>query len=334
MSTFSEIKNDIKLKKLSPVYLLMGEEEYFIDNITNLFIQNILSDAEKEFNLNVLYGKDTSIDQIISVCKKYPLMSIYQIVLIKEAQDLSRSIDNLLDYIKNPLSSTILILNFKHKSLDKRKVLFKEILNKGKVFESKRLYDNQVQNWISEKFSNSGYNIDRKSIMLINEHLGNNLSKIDNEIIKLMTIKKDDKNITSNDIEMYIGISKEFNNFELRKALGEKKYVKALQIAQYFSENPNSNPLVVTISTVFDFFNKLLIYHSNSSVNNKKMSLLLGVNPYFLNEYNIASKNYNLRSVVRIISLIRDYDMFSKGVGVKKVNSDLLKEMVSRIINI
>ena len=171
MSTFSEIKNDIKLKKLSPIYLLMGEEEYFIDKITNLFIQNILSDVEKEFNLNVLYGKDTSVDQIVSICKKYPLMSPYQIVLIKEAQDLSRSIDSLLDYVKNPLGSTILILNFKHKSLDKRKVLYKEILNKGKVFESKRLYDNQVQNWISEKFSNSGYNIDRKSIILINEHL-------------------------------------------------------------------------------------------------------------------------------------------------------------------
>tara|TARA_Y100000746_G_scaffold219996_1_gene218034 strand:- start:2481 stop:3269 length:789 start_codon:yes stop_codon:yes gene_type:complete len=261
-------------------------------------------------------------------------MSPYQIVLIKEAQDLLRSIDSLLDYVKNPLGSTILILNFKHKSLDKRKVLYKEILNKGKVFESKRLYDNQVQNWISEKFSNSGYNIDRKSIILINEHLGNNLSKIDNEIIKLMTIKKDDKNIISDDIEMYIGISKEFNNFELRKAIGEKKYVKALQIVQYFSENPNSNPLVVTISTIFDFFNKLLIFHSNSSVNNKKMSVLLGINPYFLSEYDIASKNYNLKSVVKIISLIRDYDMFSKGVGVKKVNADLLMEMVSRIINI
>lgn len=334
MSTFSEIKNDIKLKKLSPVYLLMGEEEYFIDKITNLFIQNILSDVEKEFNLNVLYGKDTSVDQIVSICKKYPLMSSYQIVLIKEAQDLSRSIDRLLDYIKNPLSSTILILNFKHKSFDKRKALYKEILNKGKIFESKRLYDNQVQNWISEKFSNSGYNIDRKSIILINEHLGNNLSKIDNEIIKLITIKKDDKNIISDDIEMYIGISKEFNNFELRKALGEKKYVKALQIAQYFSENPNSNPLIVTISTIFDFFNKLLIFHSNSSVSNKKMSVLLGINPYFLKEYDIASKNYNLKSVVKIVSLIRDYDMFSKGVGVKKVNLDLLKEMVSRIINI
>ena len=265
MTSISEIKNDIKLKKLSPVYLLMGEEEFFIDNITNLFIQNILSDDEKEFNLNILYGKDTSVDQIISICKKYPLMSPFQIVLIKEAQDLSRSIDSLISYIKNPLNSTILILNYKHKTIDKRKALFKEISKIGKVFESKRLYDNQVQNWISEKLTSSGYNIDRKSIILINEHLGNNLSKIDNEIEKLKTIKKDDKNIISDDIEMHIGISKEFNNFELRRAIGEKKYVKALQISKYFSDNPNSNPLVVTISTIFNFFNNLLVYHSNPS---------------------------------------------------------------------
>ena len=297
MTSISEIKNDIKLKKLSPVYLLMGEEEFFIDNITNLFIQNILSDDEKEFNLNILYGKDTSVDQIISICKKYPLMSPLQIVLIKEAQDLSRSIDSLISYIKNPLNSTILILNYKHKTIDKRKALFKEISKIGKVFESKRLYDNQVQNWISEKLNSSGYNIDRKSIILINEHLGNNLSKIDNEIEKLKTIKKDDKNIISDDIEMHIGISKEFNNFELRRAIGEKKYVKALQISKYFSDNPNSNPLVVTISTIFNFFN-------------------------------------NLRGVVKIISIIRDYDMYSKGVKIKKATPELLNELISKIVDV
>ena len=334
MTSISEIKNDIKLKKLSPVYLLMGEEEFFIDNITNLFIQNILSDDEKEFNLNILYGKDTSVDQIISICKKYPLMSSFQIVLIKEAQDLSRSIDSLISYIKNPLNSTILILNYKHKTIDKRKVLFKEISKIGKVFESKRLYDNQVQNWISEKLTSSGYNIDRKSIILINEHLGNNLSKIDNEIEKLKTIKKDDKNIISDDIEMHIGISKEFNNFELRRAIGEKKYVKALQISKYFSDNPNSNPLVVTISTIFNFFNNLLVYHANPSADQKRMASLLGVNPYFLNEYSIAAKNYSLRGVVRIISIIRDYDMYSKGVKIKKATPELLNELISKIVDV
>ncbi len=334
MTSISEIKNDIKLKKLSPVYLLMGEEEFFIDNITNLFIQNILSDDEKEFNLNILYGKDTSVDQIISICKKYPLMSPFQIVLIKEAQDLSRSIDSLISYIKNPLNSTILILNYKHKTIDKRKALFKEISKIGKVFESKRLYDNQVQNWISEKLTSSGYNIDRKSIILINEHLGNNLSKIDNEIEKLKTIKKDDKNIITDDIEMHIGISKEFNNFELRRAIGEKKYVKALQISKYFSDNPNSNPLVVTISTIFNFFNNLLVYHANPSMDQKRMSSLLGVNPYFLNEYYTASKNYSLRGVVKIISIIRDYDMYSKGVKIKKATPELLNELISKIVDV
>jgi len=169
---------------------------------------------------------------------------------------------------------------------------------------------------------------------LINEHLGNSLSKISNELDKLFEIKKKEKVIEPADVEKYVGISKEFNNFELRKALGEKNYNKAFQIAQYFTENPSSNPLVVTISTIFDFFNKLLIFHSNQSLEDRKMASILGVNPYFLNEYKLASSNYNLKEVVKIISLIRDYDMYSKGVGIKKADSFLLKEMVVRIINI
>lgn len=311
----------------------MGEEEYFIDNITNLFIQNVLTEEEKQFNLNILYGKDTSIDQIISICKKYPLMSDFQIVLVKEAQDLSRTFDSIIEYVKNPLKTTILIINYKHKSIDKRKVVYKEINKVGKIFESKKLYDNQVQNWINEKINIAGFSIDQKSTVLINEHLGNSLSKISNEIDKLLEIKKNDKIIKSDDVEKYIGISKEFNNFELRRALGEKNFDKAFQITQYFSENPNSNPLVVSISIIFDFFNKLLIYHSNSNSNDKKMAALLGINPFFLSEYHIASRNYSLKSVVGVISVIRDYDMYSKGVKVKKANPYLLKELITRIIN-
>ncbi len=311
----------------------MGEEEFYIDNITNLFIQNVLTEEEKQFNLNILYGKDTSIDQIISICKKYPLMSDFQIVLVKEAQDLSRTFDSIIEYVKNPLKTTILIINYKHKSIDKRKVVYKEINKVGKIFESKKLYDNQVQNWINEKINIAGFSIDQKSTVLINEHLGNSLSKISNEIDKLLEIKKNDKIIKSDDVEKYIGISKEFNNFELRRALGEKNFDKAFQITQYFSENPNSNPLVVSISIIFDFFNKLLIYHSNSNSNDKKMAALLGINPFFLSEYHIASRNYSLRSVVGVISVIRDYDMYSKGVKVKKANPYLLKELIARIIN-
>ena len=312
----------------------MGEEEFYIDNITNLFIEDVLTDEEKQFNLNILYGKETSVDQIISICKKYPLMSKYQIVLVKEAQDLSRTFDGLIDYFKKPLESTILIINYKHKSIDKRKSSFKELKKNAKVFESKKLYDNQVQNWISDTVNSAGFSIDRKSVSLINEHLGNSLSKISNEIDKLLEIKKKEKIIELDDIEKYIGISKEFNNFELRKALGEKNYNKAFQIAQYFSENPNANPIVVTISIIFDFFNKLLIFHSNIELNDTKIASLLGINPFFIKEYKTASTNYDLKHVVRIISILRDYDMFSKGVGVKKADSSLLKEMVVKIINI
>ena len=312
----------------------MGEEEFYIDNITNLFIEDVLTDEEKQFNLNILYGKETSVDQIISICKKYPLMSKYQIVLVKEAQDLSRTFDGLIDYFKKPLESTILIINYKHKSIDKRKSSFKELKKNAKVFESKKLYDNQVQNWISDTVNSAGFSIDRKSVSLINEHLGNSLSKISNEIDKLLEIKKKEKIIELDDIEKYIGISKEFNNFELRKALGEKNYNKALQITQYFSENPNSNPIVVTISIIFDFFNKLLIFHSNIELNDTKIASLLGINPFFIKEYKTASTNYDLKQVVRIISILRDYDMFSKGVGIKKADSSLLKEMVVKIINI
>ena len=312
----------------------MGEEEFYIDNITNLFIEDVLTDEEKQFNLNILYGKETSVDQIISICKKYPLMSKYQIVLVKEAQDLSRTFDGLIDYFKKPLESTILIINYKHKSIDKRKSTFKELKKNAKVFESKKLYDNQVQNWISDTVNSAGFSIDRKSVSLINEHLGNSLSKISNEIDKLLEIKKKEKIIELDDIEKYIGISKEFNNFELRKALGEKNYNKAFQIAQYFSENPNANPIVVTISIIFDFFNKLLIFHSNIELNDTKIASLLGINPFFIKEYKTASINYDLKQVVRIISILRDYDMFSKGVGVKKADSSLLKEMVVKIINI
>ena len=312
----------------------MGEEEFYIDNITNLFIEDVLTDEEKEFNLNILYGKETSVDQIISICKKYPLMSKHQIVLVKEAQDLSRSFDGLIDYFKKPLESTILIINYKHKSIDKRKSSFKELKKNAKVFESKKLYDNQVQKWISDTINSAGFSIDRKSVSLINEHLGNSLSKISNEIDKLLEIKKKEKIIELDDIEKYIGISKEFNNFELRKALGEKNYNKAFQITQYFSENPNSNPIVVTISIIFDFFNKLLLFHSNNRLNDTKIASLIGINPFFIKEYKTASINYDLKQVVRIISILRDYDMFSKGVGVKKADPSLLKEMVVKIINI
>ncbi len=334
MNLFKQIENDIKSKKFSPIYLLMGEEEFYIDYLTNLIIENSISKSEKEFNYNVLYGKETDIDEIISICKKFPLMSNHQVVVIKEAQDLSRTIDKLSDYANNFLESTILIINYKHKSLDKRKSLYKLISKNGVVFESKRLYENQVQQWIKDQLNNKSIKISNKAVAMIVDFLGTDLSKIDNELTKLLQLKKNLKEVSENEIEKYIGISKEYNNFELRNAISEKNAFKAFQIADYFAKNPNSNPLVVTISMVFDFFSKLLLYHANESFPDSKKAIIMKINPYFIKEYNKASKNYSIKKVTQVISIIREYDLKSKGSGVKNTSHlELLNEMIVRIIS-
>ena len=334
MNLFKQIENDIKSKKFSPIYLLMGEEEFYIDYLTNLITENSISKSEKEFNYNVLYGKETNVDELISICKKFPLMSNYQVVVLKEAQDLSRTIDQLAGYANNFLESTILIINYKHKSLDKRKSLYKIISKNGVVFESKRLYENQVQQWITDQLNNKSIKISNKAVAMIVDFLGTDLSKINNELSKLIQLKKDLKEISENEIEKYIGISKEYNNFELRNAISEKNTFKAFQIADYFSKNPNSNPLVVTISMVFDFFSKLLLYHANDSLPDSKKAFIMKINPYFIKEYNRASKNYSIKRVTQVISIIREYDLKSKGSGVKNISHlDLLKEMIVRIVS-
>ena len=334
MNLFKQIENDIKSKKFSPIYLLMGEEEFYIDYLTNLIIENSISKSEKEFNYNVLYGKETNIDEVISICKKFPLMSNNQVVVLKEAQDLSRTIDKLAGYVNNFLESTILIINYKHKSLDKRKSLYKLISKNGVVFESKRLYENQVQQWIKDQLNNKSIKISNKAIAMIVDFLGTDLSKINNELSKLIQLKKDLKEVSENEIEKYIGISKEYNNFELRNAISEKNTFKAFQIADYFAKNPNSNPLAVTISMVFDFFLKLLLYHANDSLPDSKKAVIMKINPYFIKEYNKASKNYSIKKVTQVISIIREYDLKSKGSGVKNTSHlDLLKEMIVRIVS-
>ena len=334
MNLFKQIENDIQSKKFSPIYLLMGEEEFYINKITSLIINNSISESEKEFNLNILYGKDTSVDEIISICKKFPLMSKFQLVVIKEAQDLSRTIDQLTSYTNNFLESTILIINYKHKTLDKRKSLYKSIAKNGTVLESKKLYDNQVQQWINQYLSDKNIKASNKAMAMIVDYLGSDLNKIANELNKLIQLKKDKKEISDIDIEKYIGISKEYNNFELRKAISEKNTFKAFQIADYFSKNSNSNPLVVTISMVFDFFSKLLLYHANDSIPDSKKAIILKINPFFISEYNRASKNYSIKKVTEVISIIREYDLKSKGSGAKNITHlDLLKEMISRIVS-
>ena len=340
MTLIKQIENDIKNNSFSPIYLLMGEEEYYIDYLTKLIQKNSLKDHEKDFNLNIVYGKDTSIADIISISKQYPVMSEKKLVIVKEAQDLVKkdidgnSLDDLISYVNSPLDSTILVLNFKHKSLDKRKAIYKAILKNGLVFESKKLYENQAQDWIISYLQSFGFTIDKKSSFLITELLGTDINKIANELDKLIVLKSKVKTINSDDVEKFIGISKDFNVFELRKAIGEKNLFKCLKIIYYFSKNPKSNPIVVIVSLIFDFFVKLFIYHSLFDKSDKSVASALKVNPNFVKDYSSAARNYSMKSISSKISILREFDLKSKGLGATNItNSDLLKELIFKLLH-
>ena len=333
MDEVVKIVNDIKAGNIKPIYFLMGEESYFIDKLSDFIEQNVLSEEEKGFNQTVLYGRDVTIDDIVATSKRYPMMAERQVVIVKEAQDLSRTIDKIESYADNPMASTVLVFCYKYKTLDKRKKVTKLLAKNGLIFESKKLYENQVGDWIKRVLSGKKYLIEPKANAMLVEFLGTDLSKINNELEKLQIILPVGSTITPNHIEENIGFSKDFNNFELLNALGSRNQVKAYHIVQYFSDNPKANPLVVTTSTVFGFFVKILKYHSLQDRNPTKVAAFLGVSPYFLKDYDVALRNYPMKKVSQIISSLRDVDVKSKGVGASMSQSDLLKEMLFKIFN-
>lgn len=334
MERINQIVTDIKNGHIKPIYFLMGDEPYYIDKITDFIESNILTEEEKGFNQVVLYGRDVSIDDIISNAKRYPMMSEKQVVIVKEAQDLSRTIEDLVSYVENPQPSTVLVICYKYKTLDKRKKLSKIVAKNGLLFESKKLYDNQIGDWIRRVLAGKDYKIEPKATVILGEFLGTDLSKISNELNKLMIILPKGSTITASHIEENIGISKDFNNFELRKAVGEKQIVKANQIIQYFGRNPKSNPLVVTISLLNSFFTQLLIFHGLSDKSKTNVSKALRINPYFVSDYQSAARNYPMRKVSNIISLLREADIKSKGVGAQNLPpEDILKELLFKIMH-
>ena len=334
MNRINQIVADIKAKHLKPIYFLMGEEPYYIDKIADFIEESVLAEEEKGFNQMVLYGRDVSVEDIISNAKRYPMMAERQVVIVKEAQDLSRTIENLLAYVENPQPTTVLVICYKYKTLDKRKKLYKAVAKNGLLFESKKLYENQIGDWIRRVLSGKGYHIEPKATIMLVEFLGTNLSKVYNELEKLMILLPKDSVITALHIEENIGISKDFNNFELRKAVGEKQVVKANQIITYFSQNPKSNPLVMTISLLNSFFTQLLIYHGLSNKTKGNVAKALRVNPYFVGDYQTAARNYPMRKVSQVISLLRDADLKSKGVGAQSLQqSDILKELIFKILH-
>lgn len=333
--TWEEILKDISNRSFSPVYLLMGEEPFFIDLVSEKIETKVLAESERDFNQTILYGRDTDVATIVSVAKRFPMMSEHQVVIVKEAQNLKeKDIDNLESYVKQPLKSTLLVICYKYKTLDKRKTLFKSILKSGVVMDSKKMYDNKLPGWISTYVKNHGYRIDDRSAQLLAEHLGNDLAKVVNEIRKVFISLPKGGEITGKLIEQNIGISKDFNVFELQNALTAKDSFKAFQIVKYFGENPKSNPMPVTMALLYSYFIRILQYHYLKDKSQSSVASELGVNPFFVKDIQAAAAKYPAARLPGIMSDLREYDLKSKGVDNGGADhGELLRELVYKILN-
>lgn len=333
MVTFEQIVTEIKARKYRPVYLFMGDEPYYIDELTNMLTETVLPEEERDFNQSILYGMETNVTAVITMARSYPMMSDHQLIVIKEAQNLSK-IEELEVYVKNPLQSTILVLNYKGGSLDKRKKLYAEIDKMGAIFESKKIPEYKIPAFITSYILSKGLSIDQKSAQMLSDYLGNDLSKLTNEIAKLLiAIPPGQMRITADLIEENIGISKDFNNFELLNAIINKNIFKVNQIADYFEKNPKNNPMIMTMSVLFNFFSNLMICYWAKNKTEQGLATELGLrNPYQAKDYVIALKNYNAFKCMEIIGLLRIYDAKSKGVDNNSApDGELLKELLYKI---
>lgn len=332
--SYEQILKELQSGQYRPVYLLMGEEPYFIDVITDYIANNALQEHEKAFNQTVVYGKDTTIYAVIDAAKRYPMGAARQVVIVKEAQSL-KDIDQLHYYAEKPLQSTILVVAYKYKTLDKRLKLYKVLEKSAVVLESKKLYEDKIPDWIDKYLSGSGYTIVPAASKLLSDHLGVDLGKVANELDKLMIVLSGSKErqITPEHIERNVGISKDYNVFELQNALSEKNVLKANRIVNHFEANPNENPMVMVISTLFGYFVKVLSYHYLTD--KSKAATALKINPYFVRQYEAAAHKYPAAKVVNIISILREYDLKSKGAEgtMSATNGDLMREMVFKILH-
>jgi DNA polymerase-3 subunit delta len=333
--TYEEIISDLKNRIFKPVYFLAGEEPYYIDLITDYIQEKVLPEAEKAFNQIVLYADDTNIAAIIDTARRFPMMASHQVLIIKEAQTL-KNLDDLAIYLEKPLLSTILVFSYKYKTIDKRTKLYKTLESHGVYFESPRIRDYLIPAWIERYLMIKGIKTDPSASALLTEYLGTDLHKIVNELDKLIiTLPAGKPFITTALIEKNIGISKDYNNFELQKAIGEKNILKANMIVHYFADNPKDNPITLSIASLFSFFSKLLTFHYLTDKSKNNVAAVLKVNPFFVKEYENSALRYDVSKTVQIISLLRTYDMKSKGYGDPGTEpGELMKELVFRILHL
>ena len=348
---FNDIMSELKKKVYRPVYFLMGEEPYFIDMISDYIEKNVLDDSEKEFNQSVLYGNDVTVDDVFGAAKRFPMMSEYQVIIVKEAQNIKNIAGKekkekeresekekaklpLELYLQNPQKSTVLVICYKYKSIDKRTTLAKYIDKNAVLFESKKIWDNQVAAWIDNYLKGKNYIVGSKASSILAECLGTSLSKITNELDKLMINLPPNSEITLDHIQTNIGISKDYNVFELQNAIGKKEVLKANRIINYFASNEKEHPMVMTVVLLYGYFCKLLTYHHLQDKSKNNVAKVMGIPWNFIGDYEIAAKNYSLEKLKRIFGYLREYDLKSKGVDRgSATEGELLKELVFKILH-
>lgn len=333
--TCDDILKELRAKQYRPIYYLMGEESYYIDLIANYIEENVLTETEKEFNLTVVYGADTDIASIINAAKRYPMMSEHQVIIVKEAQSV-RNMDELSYYLQKPLTSTILVLCHKHGALDRRKKLAAEIERQGFLFESKKLKEAQLPAFITSYLKRKGFDIEPKATSMLADFVGTDLSRLTGELEKLIiTLPKNQTRITPEQVERNIGVSKDYNNFELRSAIVEKDILKANKIIKYFDENPKNNPIQMTLSLLFGFFSNLMLAYYAPEKSEQGIASFLGLKtPWQSREYITAMRRYSGVKTMQIIGEIRYADAKSKGIGNSSVNNgDILRELVFKILH-
>lgn len=331
LQAFDQILSDIKAKKFAPVYLLHGEESYFTDQIADALDQQVLSEAEKGFNQSVYYGKEVDAAQIAGSARRFPMMAPYQLIMVKEAQEI-KNYDALISYFQQPLDTTVLVLCFKNKKFDKRTKAY-TALKKGVVFESNKLYSNQVSGWITTYLKKQQIKINEKACLLMSEYIGNDLNRIAKELDKLL-INKIDKQaeISLEEVEQNVGISKEFNIFELQNAIGQRNILKAYLIAEHITQSKDFS-LIPLISNLYSFFSKLYVAHQLQDKSKNGLMKSLGINFFFADDYLAAMKNYSPLKVVNIFNTLKTFDLKSKGINDNGTDEkQLLKELICLIL--
>ena len=323
---------DWKKGNFKPIYWLEGDEPFFIDQVVYYAEHKILPEAEASFNLSIFYGKDADWSSVVNACMRYPMFADKQVVILKEAQQM-RDIEKLESYIDNPLASTIFVVSFKEKKVDGRSKLAKTLKSKGEMLSTKKMYDSQLPEWVNQMVASHQLTIAPKALHLLVDHIGNDLSRLQNEVEKLAVNLAGRKKITEDDIEKYIGVSKDFNVFELQDALGKRDLAKTIRIIHYFEANPKAAPIQMILPALYNYFSKVFMLYSLPNITEQSAAAALGVNPFFVKEYIATARRYDYEGIEKVLLLLHQYNLRSIGVhDAGTSDAGLLKELAVKMI--